>query len=190
MGGTELLREGLYKRLPPELLSNYNFMLSKVRDEFFDNRKTILWLHDLPEDPESEHLKNKTSRDRFEKLIFVSNWQQFDFYQKLQIPYEEGIVIKNPIEPIPQHEKPKDKIRLIYFSTPHRGLHILESAIRQLRSQRDDFEVDVYSSFEIYGWGQHDERPEFKDLYDRLNKLDCVNYHGTVSNDEIREAVH
>jgi len=190
MGGTELLREGLFSRLPPELRIDYNFMLSKVRDEFFDERKAILWLHDLPEDPESAHLKDKESRDRFAKLVFVSHWQQYNYHMTLGIPYEEGIVIKNPIQPIPLHKKPKDgKIRLIYFSTPHRGLGILEPAIRLLRQHRNDFEVDVYSSFKLYGWGQQDEHPQFKALYERLNELDCVNYHGTVSNDEIREAV-
>jgi glycosyltransferase involved in cell wall biosynthesis len=190
MGGTELLREGLFSRLPPELKSEYNFMLSKVRDEFFDDRKSILWLHDLPEDPESAHLRDKNSRDRFAKLVFVSNWQQYSYHMSTGIPYEDGVVINNPIEPIPVHKKPKgDKIRLIYFSTPHRGLAILEPAVRLLSQHRDDFEVDVYSSFELYGWKGEDEHPHFKELYDRLNDLDCVNYHGTVSNDEIREAL-
>lgn len=190
MGGTELLREGLFKRLPKHLLDQYNFMLSKVRDEFFDERKSILWLHDLPEDPESHHLKNIESVNKFAKLVFVSHWQQYNYHMLLGLPYEKSIVIKNPIEPIPLHEKPKDgKLRLIYFSTPHRGLSILESAIRKLRSSRNDFEVDVYSSFKLYGWDQQDQSPEWKGLYDRLNELDCVNYHGTVSNDEIRAAL-
>ena len=190
MGGTEILREGLFERLPPELLSEYNFISSRVRDSFFDDRKTILWLHDLPQDPESTHLKEKTSRDRFKKLVFVSHWQQFNYHMTLGIPYEEGIVIKNPIAPIPLHEKPKDgKIRLIYSSTPHRGLAILEPAIKLLREKRDDFEVDVFSSFKLYGRDNDDNLSEFQDLYHRLGELDCVNYHGTVSNEEVRAAL-
>ena len=187
-GGTELQLEALQKRLPKKLWKKFNFIQSRVRDEFFDDRPTILWLQDLPQDPESMHLKDESSRERFAKIVFNSNWQQDKYSRYLGVPYEHGVVIKNAIEPIPVHEKPKDgKIKLIYFSTPHRGLNVLESAVRMLSEHRDDFEVDVYSSFKIYGWEQRDE--EFKELFDRLNDLDCVNYYGTVSNKEIRKAL-
>jgi len=188
LGGTELQLIGLQKRLPKETWDKFNFIQSRVRDEFFDDRPTVLWLQDLPQDPESAHLAKETSRRRFSKIIFNSNWQQDKYHRYLGVPYEEGAVVKNAIESIPVHEKPKgDKIKLIYFSTPHRGLNVLESAVRTLSEYRDDFEVDVYSSFKIYGWEERDE--QFKELFDRLNELDCVNYYGTVSNEEIRKAL-
>jgi glycosyltransferase involved in cell wall biosynthesis len=58
-----------------------------------------------------------------------------------------------------------------------------------MEQQRDDFEVDVYSSFKLYGRDEQDELPEFKDLYGRLGELKSVNMHGTVPNDEIRKAL-
>jgi len=188
-GGTELMLEGLKKRLDPELWDNFNFIMSRVRDEFIDpDKPNILWLQDLPEDPESQHLKDASSRERFAKIIFNSHWQQQQYHMKLGVPYEDGVVLKNCCERFDPHEKPKDeKLRLVYFSTPHRGLHVLESAIRHLETQRDDFEVDVYSSFKIYGWEEEDK--QFQELYDRLGELKSVNYHGTVSNEEIRTAL-
>jgi glycosyltransferase involved in cell wall biosynthesis len=187
-GGSELMFEGLMKRLSKEHLETFNFIMSRVRDEFFDDRKTILWLQDLPQDPESKHLEDEISRKRFTKIVFNSYWQQDKYARYLGIPYEDGVVLKNAVTPIPSHEKPKDgKIKLIYFSTPHRGLNVLEAAVRGLSQRRDDFELDVYSSFEIYGWKERDV--EFKELFDRLNELKCVNYHGSVSNDKIREAL-
>tara|TARA_R110000824_G_scaffold49838_3_gene139637 strand:+ start:1376 stop:2380 length:1005 start_codon:yes stop_codon:yes gene_type:complete len=190
MGGTELLRDALLKKLPAALRDNFNFILSRVRDEFFDDRPTLLWLHDTAEDPESAHLTEVESRTRFEKLVFVSNWQQYSYVKHLNVPYEDGIVIKNAIEPIPVHSKPKgEKIKLIYFSTPHRGLVVLQMALELLSKQRDDFEVDVYSSFDLYGWEGQDEQKEWKVLFDKLREMECVNYYGTVSNDKIREAL-
>ena len=187
-GGSELMLEGLLKRLPKEHLDSFNFIMSRVRDKFFDDRPTILWLQDLPQDPESMHLKDESSRERFTKIVFNSYWQQDKYARYLGIPYDEGVVLKNAVESLAPHEKPKDgKIKLIYFSTPHRGLNVLEAAVRGLSQHRDDFELDVYSSFEIYGWKERDV--EFKELFDRLNDLDCVNYHGSVSNDKIREAL-
>ena len=75
-GGTELMLEGLKKRIDPELWDNFNFIMSRVRDEFIDpDKPNILWLQDLPEDPESQHLKSISSRERFAKIVFNSNWQ-------------------------------------------------------------------------------------------------------------------
>ena len=187
-GGTELMLEGLHKRLPRELWEKFNFIMSRVRDEFFDGRPTILWLQDLALDPEAQHLKDPESRSRFAKIVFNSHWQQHDFFQHLGVPYEDGIVLKNCIEAFDHHDKPKGgKTKLIYFSTPHRGLNILESAVRGLSQRRDDFEVDVYSSFKIYGWEEKDKA--FEELFDKLRELDCVNYHGSVPNEEIRKAL-
>jgi len=185
-GGTELLLEELYSHLPADLWKEFNIIQSRVRDEFFDGRPNILWLHDLPGDPESEHLKDPESRKRFEKIVFVSHWQQDKYFRYLGIPYEEGIVIKNAINEIPAHEKPKDgKIKLIYFSTPHRGLNILEAAVRSLSQKRDDFEVDVFSSFKLYGNEEADE--QFQVLFDRLDSLKCVNYYKSIPNSQLRE---
>jgi glycosyltransferase involved in cell wall biosynthesis len=191
MGGTELMMGRIEERIPKDLLDDVVIIPQRIRDEHMDNdKKKILWLHDLPEDPESAHLKDPESRKRFSKFVFPSNWALWDFHQKLGVPFEDSIVIKNGIVPIPIHEKPKDgKLKLTYFSTPHRGLNVLESVIRVMEQQRDDFEVDVYSSFKLYGRDEQDNHPEFKDLYDRLGELETVNYHGTVSNDIIRKAL-
>ena len=73
MGGTEIMKFGLHDRLDKELLNNFQIICSRVRN-IDPNKKTIYWLHDLPGDPESEHLKNEGWK-KFDKLVFVSNWQ-------------------------------------------------------------------------------------------------------------------
>lgn len=191
MGGTELIYNRVLDRIDDELKDEFLIVPQRVREEHVgDSRKKILWLHDLAEDPESEHLKYEENRDMFERFVFPSNWALWEFHQKLGVPYEKSVVIPNCINPIEEHEKPKDgKTRIVYFSTPHRGLNILESVARVMQDARNDFEIDVYSSFKLYGRDEQDEHPEFKELYERLEELKCVNYHGTVSNDEIRKAL-
>jgi len=191
MGGTELVFERVMNSIDDKLKEEFIIIPQRVREEHInDSRKKILWLHDLAEDPESEHLKYEENRKRFEKFVFPTSWALWEFHQKLGVPLEDSIVIPNCIEPIPIHDKPKDgKTRIIYFSTPHRGLNILESVARVLQDARNDFEIDVYSSFKLYGRDQQDDHPEFQELYGRLNELKCVNYYGTVSNDEIRKAL-
>jgi hypothetical protein len=59
------------------LSSDYLILRLHKLKKLFDIDETkirILWQHDLPGDPESEHLKNG-GHDRFHKIVFVSNWQ-------------------------------------------------------------------------------------------------------------------
>lgn len=186
MGGTELMADRIYNSIRPDLRERVQIIHSRVR-ELDPNKKKILVLHDLPLDPECEHLKN-AGWEKFDLLVFVSHWQQQMFNIYLGVPYSAGIVLKNAIFPIEDHEKPNDeKIRLIYCSTPHRGLDILYLAFNQLSTEYDNIELDVYSSFNLYGWPERDE--PYRELFDKLRNHKKINYHKSVSNDEIREAM-
>ena len=187
MGGTELMQHQLVSRLGDKL-NEFQIIASRVRD-IDPNRIPILWLHDLAEDPEVRHLAEDSSRGRFAKLVFVSNWQ-FTSYQKvLGIPYDCSKVLLNAIEPIEQHVKDKNgPIRLIYHTTPHRGLQLLYPVYDLLSKKYGDrLHLDVYSSFKIYGWEQRDE--QYRDLFEALKAHPHITYHGSVSNSEIREAL-
>jgi glycosyltransferase involved in cell wall biosynthesis len=186
-GGTELMKEKI-ESLSKELLDDFQIIHSRVRD-IDPNRIPILVLHDLAEDPEVRHLAEASFRGRFAKLVFVSNWQ-FTSYQKvLGIPYDCSKVLLNAIEPIEPHVKNTDgPIRLIYHTTPHRGLQLLYPVYDLLsKKYGDKLHLDVYSSFKIYGWEQRDE--QYKDLFEALKAHPHITYHGSVSNTEIREAL-
>ena len=184
-GGTELMQEALYKHLPADLLEHFQIIPSRVR-EVNDSKIKIYWLHDLPGDPESDHLKSG-GWNRFDKLVFVSNWQMQAYQKHYGLPWYKCVVLHNAIEPIPYVEKPKDKIKLIYHTTPHRGLNILVSVFDKLCNEFDNIELDVYSSFKIYGWEQRDE--PYQELFDVCRAHPKINYHGSVPNSEIRTAL-
>ncbi len=150
-GGTELTTRNLFHRLTRDELDGVQIITARVR-ELDSERIRIYHLHDLPLDPEAEHLKDPASRDRFHKLVFSSNWQYQQYRDYLGIPYShQSCVIETGVEPIPLVEKPKDKIRLIYTSTPHRGLEILVPVFCALAEKYPNIELDVFSSFGIYG---------------------------------------
>lgn len=186
-GGTELMQERLHSSLSKDLLDQFQIIPSRVRD-LDPNKKKILWLHDLPGDPESEHLKDINLRKRFDKIVCVSDWQMQVYNLMSGLPYSESIVIKNAIYPIDIKTKPFDgTINLIYHTTPHRGLDILVPVFEELANRYSDIHLDVYSSFSIYGWEQRDE--PFKQLFDRCKKHPQITYHGAVPNEQIREAL-
>ena len=186
-GGTELMREGLESRLDPELVADFQIIPSRVR-ELDETKIRVLWLHDLPGDPECDHLKNG-GHEKFHQLVCVSNWQMQQFSAYYRIPFSKFIVIENAIEPIAESTivKPSDKFKIIYHTTPHRGLEILVPVFSNLAEKYDFIELDVYSSFKIYGWEQRDS--QYEKLFDACRKHKQINYHGTVSNEEVRQAV-
>lgn len=185
-GGTEQMYEGLMQRIDPDLVKQFNIICSRVR-AVDTSKRNILWLHDTWDDPESQHLKEKSSLDRFESLVFVSHYQQATFNMGLNVPYSKGVVLQNAIVPIEPHEKPKGKLNLIYHTTPHRGLELLIPVVEFLAKNGYDFHLDVYSSFKIYGWEQRDE--PYKELFDRCRNHPNITYHGYQPNEVVREAL-
>lgn len=186
-GGTELMREGLEARLDSQLLEQFQIIPSRVRD-LKEDKIRVLWLHDLPGDPESEHLKDG-GHEKFHALVFVSNWQCHQYIGYYNIPWSKCIVIENAITPIDQETitKPTDKVKLIYHTTPHRGLELLVPVFEKLCEKHDNIELDVYSSFKIYGWDERDQ--QFEKLFDKCREHPKINYHGTVPNEEVRKAL-
>ena len=185
-GGTELMRDLLESRLSPELLDNFQIFMSRPR-EFDWNKIRIIQCHDLPEDPESAKFKDSSFRNSFHKVAFVSNWQYQRYQLVHNLPYDESsIVIENAIEPISGafENKDSEKIRLVYTSTPQRGLDILVPVFETLAENNPDIHLDVFSSFKIYGWDDADK--QFEPLYDRIRNHPQMTYHGFTPNEDLK----
>ena len=190
MGGTELMMHGLYSRVDKDLLDHFQIIPSRVR-KLDGTKKRILWCHDLADDGEVQFLKDG-GWSHFDKLVFVSHWQQQDYQTKLGVPPSMCHVLQNAITPIADHEKPdvNEQLNLVYFSTPHRGLDILYPVFDHMKQeywQDDNVKLHVYSSFDLYGWKERDE--QFQPLFDQLEEHPDIEYHGAVSNDKIHEAL-
>src|SRR5690242_15106238 len=97
-GGSELMIRKLAEILDPALLKECQIIGTRVRD-LDESKVRILWVHDLPYDPECAHLKNGGWR-KFHKIVFVSNWQMQQFIFGFGIPWERCVVLLNAIEPI------------------------------------------------------------------------------------------
>jgi UDP-glucose:(glucosyl)LPS alpha-1,2-glucosyltransferase len=188
-GGTELMNRALYERVDKGLLDQFFISKSRVR-RVDPDKKNILWLHDLWADPEVQHLKNEKSRERFARLVFVSNYQLGTYNMGLGVPYNQSIVLRNAIDPIPDvwSTKPKDQVRLIYHTTPHRGLQILVPVMEKLSEfYGDKIHLDIFSSFEAYGWKERDE--PYKELFERAKAHPQMTYHGFQPNHVVRDAL-
>lgn len=185
-GGTELMARRMVRDINPKLLDGVQIIHSRVRT-LEPGMKRILVCHDLPNDPEVAKLTDPEYRKNFDKIVFVSHHQQHMYNLVLGVPFAESEVIPNGIEiehPIKDFEG--DKIRLIYHTTPHRGLQLLVPAFKEL-SKHFNVELDVYSSFKAYGWEERDQ--QYQELFDELKSMDQVHYHGFQPNEVVREAL-
>lgn len=186
IGGTEQMALRMVRDIDPDLLKPFQIIHSRVRT-LEPNLKKILVCHDMANDPEVDKLRDPEYRKQFDKIVFVSNWQAFHYHIHLGIGYDEFVVIPNAIEPFPLVNRDySGKLNLIYHTTPHRGLELLEPIFKALQD-RHDLHLHVYSSFEIYGWKQRDEL--YSKLFDDLKSNPDVTYHGFKPNSEVREAL-
>lgn len=195
MGGTELMGMRLEKHVDRKILDQCQIVRSRFRG--FDESKPyhIFWEHDLPDDPEAVKVfGDEKVMAKFDAFVFVSYWQRDAFNYKYKIDPAKVFVAPNAIEPINagmrRDHKKGEPIRLIYTPTPHRGLSILATAVDAIHTARPDISLvlDVYSSFALYGWEQRDH--QYDDLFDYIRQREpWMKLHGTVSNDEIRNAL-
>lgn len=190
-GGTELIKRKIASMMDPEIAKEFQVICSRVR-EIRNDKLRIYWVHDLPEDPETNHLQHSASRTRFHRIVFCGHWQQTNYLIKLGIPQDEKIlVIENGIEPIDVTPKDKellaDEVRMVYCATPHRGLNILVPVFIKLHEKYPNIRLHVYSSFQIYGAKSADSN--FEGIYKICREHPAITYHGTASNEEVRKAL-
>jgi glycosyltransferase involved in cell wall biosynthesis len=108
------------------------------------------------------------------------------------IPTDISVVIKNGFDDdliVKTKFKSKKKLKLVYTSTPWRGLDVLLMAMEQIKT--DKVELDIYSSTQIYGdvFKQTFDN-QFTSLYDKAKKIKNVNYKGYLNHKELMKILH
>jgi glycosyltransferase involved in cell wall biosynthesis len=189
-GGSEILREKLYQYTDIEKREDINLILSTPDySKIKFTKKNVLWQHLNYTDESLGMLKDTAFLKSINSFVYVSHWQYEKFRYVYQMPTENAYVIKNAIDPIEFKEKPKDgKLKLIYTSTPFRGLDVLLDVFELI--DRDDIELDVYSSTMVYGTGYANHTGDaYQPLFDRAKSMKNVNYMGYASNKDVHKAL-
>jgi glycosyltransferase involved in cell wall biosynthesis len=187
-GGSDILLENLYKYV--DVPDDVNIIMSVCDEKLIvSGKRNYVWMHVPHSQPASEGVNNKYFNRRIEKFIYVSHWQHEKFRHKFQIPLHNTVVVKNAIEPIEYIEKSTNgKLKIIFNAPPYRGLDVMLDSFSLL--DRDDVELDVYSSTIIYGSDYATfEGDRYEPLFERARQMKNVNYIGYVPNNEMRSAL-
>ena len=186
-GGSENQLKLLLKYLPDESFKDINLILNSANHDLIEKDKiNIVWMQHFVNQKEAQNLSSKDFVDKLDYIVFNSNWNFEKFYYQFKIPESKSKVIKNAIEKIEFKEKPKDKINLIYHTTPWRGLVLLLKIFKSL--DLDNIELNICSSTKIYG-KKFDEvlGKQYQDIFDECKSTKNVNYLGFVNNNNTIE---
>lgn len=189
-GGSELAYKALLANLGGQWPNNINFILSSCDPIFVDPDKiNVVWQQLNWNEENVVLMADKNFVDSIDHFIYVSHWCYDKFRNKFNIPEHKSSVIKNAVYPFETNPKPQtEKLKLIYTSTPWRGLDVLLDAFEIL--DRNDVELDVYSSTTIYGDFFHNSYgAQFQWIFDRAKAMPNVNYMGYATNAGVRKAL-
>ena len=193
-GGTEIQLEYLHKYVSKELLDKVNITTSiPEKTPLVINKTNILWVHNSYDQPNLyPWFKNKLNHRKYDWYVFNSHWTYEKYRMIFDIPTDISLVIKNGFDDdliVKSEFKPKEKLKLVYTSTPWRGLDVLLSAMEQIKT--DKVELDIYSSTQIYGdhFKQISDN-QFTALYDKAKTIKNVNYKGYLNHKELMKILH
>ncbi len=186
-GGSENQLRLLLKHLPDESFKDINLILNDTSDTLIEEDKiNILWMQHFVNQEEAKNLGNKKYVDKLNYIVFNSHWNFEKYQYQFKVPENKSLVIRNAIEKININEKPKDKISLIYHTTPWRGLKNLLKIYKNLNLE--NVELNVCSSTIIYG-KKFDNilGKQYESIFEECKNTKNVNYLGFLDNKKIIE---
>jgi len=186
-GGSENQLRLLLKHLPDESFKDINLILNNANHNLIEKDKiNVLWMHHFVNQKEAQNLGSKDFVDKLDWIVFNSNWNFEKHVYQFKIPENKSIVIRNAIEKINFKEKPKDKISLMYHTTPWRGLVHLLKVFKNLNLE--NVELNVCSSTIIYG-KKFDMSlgKKYEGIFNECKNTKNINYFGFIENIKIIE---
>lgn len=152
--------------------------------EMFKVDKIAIWLHDLATSP--IHSGIGATLNKVSKYIVPSKWHMQNIIKQFPGMNENMfIVIPHGVDSnLFRENVTRNKYKLLYSSTPFRGLKEMLDVFPEIKKQVPEAELYVTSSMKVYN-NKDKESKEFEELYNRARNIDGVKYIGTVKKDEL-----
>jgi glycosyltransferase involved in cell wall biosynthesis len=119
-------------------------------------------------------------------IFTVSEWQKQRFCKVSSWPRSRATTVPNGFWQGNFSVDFPEKVgnRLVYCSTPFRGLARLLDIFPAIKAEVPDAELHVFSDMSVYQWQEEDDRESYGKIYDRMDGLGVVS-HGSVGQVEL-----
>lgn len=126
-----------------------DILISSRRPDLFrlpvNAKKKICWVHDIFVHPDP---KQYIFHDKIDKFFVLSPWHQQFFCQHHNIPVSKTYLTRNAID-LSRFTQPVPKVRgrMIYSSSPDRGLDVLLDCMPRIRARVPEAHLKVFYGF-------------------------------------------
>lgn len=151
-------------------------------------KKRFFLTGDAADQPVSVGFGDTRVARRIDGFLAVSDWHAKTMCASSGFPQEKAHVIRNGVH-LPYFEGNEEKTskRLIYSSTPYRGLALLPEIFREIGRRHPDASLHVFSDYTVYAGTQpipQNQLEEFARIKQELS-LPNVFFHGNVLQKEL-----
>ncbi len=145
-------------------------------------KQRLYWTGDAYDQFSNYGMGDRRVIKQLHTLLTVSDWQANTLCQASGFPREKAFTIRNGIElSYFDRTETRKRKRLIYSSTPHRGLVHIPGFYLELKKRHPDLELHIFSSYKVY-----DQRSiPFEELETQLRGLPDCHVHGSVRQDQL-----
>lgn len=184
-GGTELMVEGLFSRLQYDA-DRIHIAINQFNPEVAQGKKRLVWVHHDFNQAAVQWMTDREKTAQVDAFVFVSDWQKARFIHHYGLDAERCKVLRNATSmlQVPAKTGFGKPVRLVYASTPFRGLDLLLEAWQGIQARyKEMVELHVFSSMKLYGAADD----KYQELINRAKAMPGCVYHGIVPNQQLKE---
>lgn len=149
---------------------------------------SCFWTGDAFDQPQTVGLGDRRIIDLIDRFLAVSEWQKATLCKVSGFPLDRTSVIRNGIvTKFFEGEEKRVRKRLIYSSTPYRGLKYLPELFKVIKKKHPEAELHVYSGYDVYGGAATQPKShldEFQVLSQELEKAGAQ-VHGNLKQKDL-----
>lgn len=147
-------------------------------------KQRYYWTGDSYDQLQHLGLGDRRTVQRLDAALFVSDWQADALCSISGYPRERCYTLRNGVDPaLFQGSETRNLKRLMYSSTPFRGLAHMPKLFKAIRNSVNDAELHIFSGFAVYEGSSINRQAldqQFAPLFDKLAALPGVTVHGNV----------
>ena len=156
-----------------------------------NTKKIFFWTGDSYNLPQSEGIGDRRIIEKLNAVLCVSSWHADTLCAESGFPREKAYVLRNGIHAdYFKHSIPRKRKRLIYSSTPFRGLKLLPAIFSKLKQKHSDLELHVFSDYAVYTESKDSKyyQPavtELAEIKSQFSSIEGCFMHGNVKQDQL-----